>query len=520
MADFFIDPSAATNGSGSTSSPYNTWVGISLTANNRYFQRRGTTYVGAPVRPLSQVSAAGSPLTIGAYYYSDGRDEPSLPRPIVDHNGGSNGAGAVMVDACTNVVVRDIDGRNSLGSLGGGVTTRRSTKVTVIGCVGRDSEHGFVVQQDQASATSVCEDIAFIGCEAYNNVGAGLCLRWTGSTAIIKRLTVIHGKFHHNGTGKGIGANAASIPCGGIMCYSVDKTTLTSANQNADWTIVGNEVYQNNGYGIHMEAVVNETLVSRAALNDVWGNGFSGDVDSHSLWVGNSLGVVVEDNYVHDNFAKVGFSSGSGAGIFIDFNGASATGGADCIVRRNVVARQFRGSSLAATPSPGIAVLANQRTLVEANVIVDCRQGITVGPAGAGGTDSTLVRNNLIVRATEFGIANTTVTNTNVRNNVITGAAVGLFCSTTSTAGYAEGNNVLHNCTVPRANGTPGAPTSTPPDASDVTTDPMLLDLDMPWLGFAAGSPVASAGTPIQGARDRFARRYTNPPNIGPWAKL
>lgn len=50
--------------------------------------------------------------------------------------------------------------------------------------------------------------------------------------------------------------------------------------------------------------------------------------------------------------------------------------------------------------------------------------------------------------------------------------------------------------------------------------DPLFVDETRPWLGLKPGSPCQSAGAFIQGARDRFGRRYLTPPNIGPWATL
>lgn len=56
--------------------------------------------------------------------------------------------------------------------------------------------------------------------------------------------------------------------------------------------------------------------------------------------------------------------------------------------------------------------------------------------------------------------------------------------------------------------------------AASITTDPLFVDPTRPWLGLKLGSPCQSAGAYIQGAKDRFGRRYLNLPNIGPWAIL
>ena len=522
MATYYIDPSAATNGSGSLASPYNTWSGVTLTANNTYFQKRGTTYVGASVRPASQSSAAATPLTIGAYYNADGTDDTSKPRPVIDHNGGTNGVGAVFIDTCANVVVRDIDGRNSLASFGGGVTIRRSQGVKVQRCIGRDSQNGFVIQQDQAAATSTTTDITIEDCEARNNTGTGIVLIWAGvgsavATAILKRIAIWRNLVVGNGTAKSAGG---TIPCGGIMSWTpvASKTFNDATYLCVDVVMTDNVVRDNNGYGLTMERVGNEQWVSTIARNEVSGSGIGLDVDSHSLWCGSSFGVVIEHNYVHDNFAQYNFSTGSGVGIFVDYNIAGSSGGADCIVRGNVVARQYRGLTQAVAPSGGIMVLTNQRTVVESNIVLDCRQGIVIGPSS---TDGTLVRNNALIGIVENGVANnTSTTNTKVQNNIISGAATGIFCATSGTTNFVENDNDLHNCTIKRTNGTLTSQTEVSADATDITTDPLFVDPAKPWLGLKPGSPCQSAGAYIQGAKDRYGRRYLNPPNIGPWAVI
>lgn len=303
------------------------------------------------------------------------------------------------------------------------------------------------------------------------------------------------------------------------MSYTAQKSLVDVDRRSYDLTMTGNEVYANNGYGINVEMFDNDTITSTISHNNVYGNGASLDIDSHSLWIGNCFGVVVEHNYVHDNFAYANYSTGSGVGIFVDYNGVSATGGERCVVRGNVVARQYGGGTTAITPSAAIMVLNNATTRVESNVSVGCRQGIVIGPAG---TDGTLVRNNALLDCTEFGICNhgSGTTNTTVQNNIVSGAAVGIFAATAGAAGFAESNNDVHDCTVPRANGTYSSPTGTSLAATDITTDPLFVDPSKPWLGLKPGSPCQSAGAYIQGAKDRFGRRYINPPNIGPWAVI
>jgi len=501
MATYYIDPSAAVNGSGTIGSPYNTWVGVPLTANNTYLQKRGTTYTGASVRPQSQSSSAATPLTVGAYYNSDGSDDTTQPRPIINHNGGTNGVGAVFVDTCTNVIVQDIAGTASSAALGGAVTTRRSVGVLIQRCTGYGNEHGFCIQQDQASATTVTTDITIQDCVAYNNVSGGITLRWgTVSTAVLRRIKLLRNTIYSNGTGKGFGSGGTSVPCGGISSYTQNKASIGTAGFiSYDIVCDQNTVYNNNGYGINIEGFATDTRPGSVSRNTATGNGYSGDVDSHSLWVGNSSGIIIERNLIHDNSANVGASTGSGVGIFLDYNASSTSGGANCIVRQNTIYSQFQGSTAAPAiaAGAGILVLSHDDSLIESNLIYDCRNGISVGNGTA--TDGTLVYNNTVIDCLNSGINVLPLgTNTIVKNNVVVGPATGLFVNTTSTAGYAESYNAVYGCAVAKANGTATAQTPTSLDATDITANPLLTSDYKP----TASSPLLGAGTHLGYIRD------------------
>ena len=516
MTTFYVDPNAAVNGSGSLASPYNTWAGVTLTANNTYLQRRGTTYIGASVRPASQTSNAATPLTIGAYYNADGSDDTTKTRPIINHNGGTNGVGAVFVDTCAYVVVQDIAGTNSHGSLGGGVTVRRSQNVIVQRCAGYENDYGVIVYQDQASGTSTCTDITIRDNDCYDNVAAGIAW-WVCSVsdAIIRRMKIHGNTVYGNGTGKGLGGllGVSSVPCGGIMSFTANKASIGTAGYiNYDIRCDRNTVSDNNGYGINIEGWALGTTGSSCSRNTVTGSGYSGDVDSHSLWVGNSSAVLIEENHVHHNFANTGASSGSGVGIFIDYNSSSTSGGYSCIVRRNKIHDQFRGSTTASAlaAGAGIIVLYNDNTVVESNLIYNCRNGVSIGNGSA--TDGTLIYSNTVTDCDDGGISVLPLgTGTVLKNNVVRGAVTGLFVNTTSTTGYAETYNSVSNCTTAKANGTASARTATTLHATDLITDPLLTADYRP----KSGSPLLGAGTHLGYRRDIEGKQRQNPPDIG-----
>ncbi len=82
MPTYFIEPGAATNGTGTAASPFNTWASVPTGAGNAYKQKRGTTWSGA--FPSLTGGTSGNVTTVGTYANADGTDNPALPRPIID----------------------------------------------------------------------------------------------------------------------------------------------------------------------------------------------------------------------------------------------------------------------------------------------------------------------------------------------------------------------------------------------------------------------------------------------------
>jgi len=83
MATYYMDPTRSTNGSGSFASPYNTWVGVTISAGNVYLQKEGTTFVGSVTIP---VGATG--VTLGSYDRASGAmlSDPTR-RALIDGTG-------------------------------------------------------------------------------------------------------------------------------------------------------------------------------------------------------------------------------------------------------------------------------------------------------------------------------------------------------------------------------------------------------------------------------------------------
>jgi parallel beta-helix repeat protein len=77
----YIDPTAAGPGDGTLANPFRSWTSVTWTPGHTYLQKRNTTYSG-----VFQVSASGTAsqrIMIGAYYRSNGADDPSQPKPVI-----------------------------------------------------------------------------------------------------------------------------------------------------------------------------------------------------------------------------------------------------------------------------------------------------------------------------------------------------------------------------------------------------------------------------------------------------
>lgn len=515
MPTFYIDPDVAVNGSGTTASPYKTWASVTPLANNTYLQKRGTRYTGAVVHVNGQASSAATPLTISAYFYPDGSDEPSLPLPIFDHNGGSNGAGAVMVSSSTNVIITKIAATNSLAAYGSGVRVRRSSSVLVSKCDVYGNIHGISLNADQVGDNS---DVEVSDNYCHNNSGSGILFGWgTVANARFRRLTIARNEVCYNGT------NTTAYRSGGIMHENERSAGAGNADSTSaayscyDVIVNNNKVYKNKSYAITVYAIRNDTWVSSVSRNIVYENGFGSDMDTHCVWVGGCFGTLVERNVVYSNFGLTGGSIGTGVGIFLDFNANGGVGGDSCIVRRNIVYNQWRGVTLSNKPGPGIAALAQTNAIIESNIVNNCRNGITVTGALSSGS---IIRNNTILGignsnlTTEgYGILIDEAPNTTIINNSISNVRSGIHTMTGLT-GIVNNKNNIFDAQFNRTSTSDWITTSVASanDPTDLFIDPKLS----PKGRLTTESPLVGAGSfTSYSQRDFEGKQRQKPPSIG-----
>lgn len=124
MADYFIDPSSSTNGSGLISNPLNQFPPLS--AYNRYFLKRGTTF-----RQSAALAIAANDITIGTYGVGD--------KPILDAQ--NSVTSNITVAGCANIVVGDLSCINATNVNGAIVCsgTTNNVQLNALEVVGKET---------------------------------------------------------------------------------------------------------------------------------------------------------------------------------------------------------------------------------------------------------------------------------------------------------------------------------------------------------------------------------------------
>ncbi len=209
MATFYIDPSAAVNGSGTEASPFNAWTAVTWTAGNTYLQKAGTTYLGQLAPGGSGTS--GNPITIGRY--GEGAN------PIITHT-----AAGVFLSARQFINIFGID---AVGCTTHGFHIRTNgsniSTINLRGCVARNNgNNGFFL--DGQVLTATLTGVRFIACEAHNNGEHGY-----DTLGIIKTIRWERCKASYNGR---------LVAGHGFSLHPFISNNITSG-----WTLSGGTVY-------------------------------------------------------------------------------------------------------------------------------------------------------------------------------------------------------------------------------------------------------------------------------------
>ena len=147
-----------------------------------------------------------------------------------------------------------------------------------------------------------------------------------------------------------------------------------------------------------------------------------------------------------------------------------------------------------------------------ANIIRLFGSGVLAGIA-IRANNLVVAHNAIIGEGYGYGINHHTYTGVGVYNNIIVNTLYGLQ---TASSGVTENGNLFYLC---GTNHVDLSNVAKAVGALDIAANPQFFDPSRPWLGLAPSSHGRGAGAYVQGARDRFGRRYAER-NIGPWASL
>lgn len=530
MATIYVDPSPSnvTNGSGSFASPRNI-PPTSLAYGDIVLFKEGTTYASGWILPSpTGVGSDTNRITIGTYYAATGAQ--ALSWSSMATISGTGSVDAILANGVSYVTVtglRLIGGKNFPNAGFRGVS---GSYWTVSNCEVYGNNYGIRFDNASGGPRSTWK--------ALNNRITGT----TGNAAIIAVWSATVGEYVTDITivGNDISGTTENAPnAGGQGIFVVARANpcyTNPAQLKAKGLVVTDNILTGlpnkpiSIYGVNAGGT-QSNVVARNRLT----NSGDGATDIHCIWMAGCEDFLVEENYVYGSNAWAGQSVGTGVGIFVDvvnISGANSDSCNNMVVRRNVVIETGRGATLnAEVGGGGIMVLQSTNVVVEANICDNCQNGVVVlGYYGTGiQTSNVDLRGNIATRSKRSGFYIGKVANlVAARNNIAMGGERGFYTENSGAGAitnYSEVDNLSYGATMNWAGGnepTSGTPTITArsPAASNLTADPLFADNSRPWLGLKPGSPCQSAGAYIQGARDRFGRRYTTPPNIGPWAVI
>lgn len=303
----YIDPSVPGAGDGTLANPFRSWASVSWVPGHTYLQKRGTTYSG-----VFRVSASGSAsqrITIGAYYRSNGNDDPSQPKPVIILPGAPTAPGdgasiAVYKQERDYVTYRNLDIRNSalpeasdvaiiwlgnhcvfennnVSSNCAGVYVFEKSHVAISGCVLDVIRNGptYGNQGILVAGNGSMDDIRILNNVVRHRGGGtaashGIRCETYGSTAFLTQL-VIRGNRVSPPPGVEYNPNRRAI---GIYLIrgaaaTLDRNTVTGMLtgifiNGGDRSYIGNNNCSNNmNFGIHISGFARSYVIERNVCN-------------------------------------------------------------------------------------------------------------------------------------------------------------------------------------------------------------------------------------------------------------
>lgn len=483
MAVWYVNPSIAPSdetdsfiGQYGTGKLRDSWADVTWTAGDRYYGAAGTTYAGQIAPGTSGTS--GNPIVIGKF--------GAGANPVI----GVGVQDALYLAARQYIDVSDLDLSGStrhgayIRTSGSNISTINLRRVTARG----NANNGFFL--DGVVLTAILSNVLFEECEAYDNGEHGFDTLGIVQSINWKRCIAAR--------------NGRSVLGHGFSLHPFISNDITSG-----WAVVSGNVYSRTlAASETVQKVINRTDAVTLTKNAGAGSSVGAnqwDQSGTTLYI--NVGAnpntktmawkrAVHGPFRYEDCISYENSTAAGAG---EGHGFAADDMSDSATYERCVAYDNEGAGLQV--QWGDNIVRNNCFAVR-NALSGFR---TTGHTD-GLTDSHCVSVDNVDHGFFYDDPFTGVT---VRNSIAVGnGAYGLIGGTTGVA-------ALNNCTF----GNGAGHTNTVTNTNGITADPLFLDRSRPWLGLASTSPCRGAGAYVQGARDRFGRRYAER-NIGPWAVL
>lgn len=506
MADVYFDAINGLDAQAGTKTLPKQWAeNYTASASDRLFFRRGQTQW--IVSTAEKTIVTGTP-TNPTYYGVWG--ESDIPYATFRKAQGAAGTTILNASHRRDYVVEDIffDLRDTNGSgssyraiyisattsgNASGVRIRRCKFANAVGDI-----PGLYIGKE--NTTNSVSDVIVEDCEMWNNGADGLTIM-AGTGVIARRLVA-----WDNGT--------SGVNGGHNFRFTARQVSVSSG-----WTLSSGTIYQRN-LAAHETDVYFVRHPSYARMAKYTGGtpGTSTPAGQYAV----SGGVFYLNANANPNGSTVTYvwDAGSGniledsvgrrsrwnrAAPFQEGHGASFDDWASGNIIRRCVFLDSEGL--------GVSFNGGDNNLVESSIFAgSAMRGASLG-SGVGNTirTSVFVDNNQGDGASTSVIAGSaTSNNSTVQNNIIVADALAYGVYFDTATGCVAQGNLIYGATDDVFGGV---------ETGTVDLDPRFLDRARPWLGLDPSSPCRNAGVYIQGARDRYARRYAER-NIGPWARL
>jgi len=529
MATIYIDPSAATNGSGTFASPRNAYP-TTVAYGDFVLLKEGTTMNGGWTVPApTGVGSDTNRLVIGTYDKVTGARLVDKTRAATIM--ATTAQTGVLMNGVSYVTVQGliVDGARDFPHAG--VRVINASYITTDSCVINMTRplfggaYGIRYSNDTGAGTSQTKWVV-TNCTVNKTGGnSGIYMVWGANAGeYVTDITITDNEVFGNGAYFG-GANAtgiALVPRGSSLY--LNRAGLCAKGVR----IQRNKVRSTFGYAFSAAGVeAGGTQSNLFSYNEAYDVNVNGMADAHCMWFGACSDFLVERNAVYRSTAFANSSVGSGVGIFVDINGFGADndGCKNMIIRHNRVYATGAGATLnLEVGGAGIMVFLSQNVQVYGNYVESCSNGIVViGWYGAG------------VKAASVDVFNNTVKSSRganyyickaanlvaLKNNVSVGGTRGYYIENTGAyqvTNYTESNNVAYGASALNWAGgdepTQASPTisARTPSGTNLTADPLLDPITLRPL---SGSPLIGAGTYLGSLQDNNSTTYWNPPTIG-----